>query len=97
MVKHLAEENGAENLVVVFGINQPATLQIMTRTFTVGDPSYAGALAGVSLGLACYHIFELSGEIPEDVWQAEMSMYELELEKDERTLIIRTMNDLRQD
>ena len=92
----MADEHGAENLVVVFGVNQPSTLQIMTKTFTQGDPGYAGPLAGVSLGLACYHIFELKKEVPEDVWQAEMGMYELQIEESEQDLIIQTMNDIRQ-
>ena len=67
---------------MIFGINQPSTLQIMTRTFINGDPSYAGSLAGVSLGLNCSHIFELKELIPADIWEREMAMYELEIEEE---------------
>lgn len=67
----------------------------MIRTFTNGDPSYAGPLAGVELGLPCYHIFELKAQIPGEVWEAEMAMYELEIEEEEKNLIAQTMYDAR--
>jgi len=52
----------------------------MATTFKEGDPSYAGALGGIALGLKSYHIFELKDEIPADVWQQEMAFKELEVE-----------------
>lgn len=67
----------------------------MTRTFTSGDPSYAGPLSGVALGLSCYHIFELKDHVPLEVWQAEMAMYELQIEEDEKTLVLQTMEAAR--
>ena len=48
-IKKLAEKHGTENLIVVLGINQLSTIEILARTFKSGDPSYAGPLAGVSL------------------------------------------------
>jgi len=62
----------------VFGLNEPTNLRIMATTFKEGDPSYAGALGGVALGLKSYHIFELKDEIPEDAWEEEMTFEELE-------------------
>jgi hypothetical protein len=67
--------------VVVLGVNEPANLRIMASTFKDGDPSYAGALGGVALGLSSYHILELKDEIPEEVWRAQMAMKELEIEE----------------
>ena len=52
----------------------------MAQTFKEGDPSYAGSLAGVALGLKSYHILELKDEIPEELWDNNMGMAELELE-----------------
>jgi len=52
----------------------------MATTFKDGDPSYAGALGGIALGLKSYHIFELKDEIPEAVWADEMAFKELEVE-----------------
>lgn len=90
-MKHLAEQFQGEELLVVFGINQIATLKIMTRTFRYGDPSFAGSLAGVSLGMKSYHILELVEFIPEEVWSREMEMYEIEIEEEEQEDIRKVM------
>ena len=79
-MKKVAEEHGTGDLLVVFGLNQPSTLEIMARTFRDGDPSYAGALGGVALGLKSYHILELKQYIPPEVWEEQMAMHELEIE-----------------
>lgn len=78
------------------GINQLSTIEIMTRTFKSGDPSYAGPLAGVTLGLDSYHILELKKHIPLDVWEQEMGMYELEIEEEVQESILKTMKEARQ-
>ena len=94
-MKRLAEEHGTEDLVVVFGLNEPAGLRIMASTFRDGDPSFAGALAGVALGLPSYHIFELADEIPPDVWQEQMGMEELEIEQDRADRIRAILREVR--
>jgi glycine reductase len=81
--------------VLVFGLNQPFNLRIMASTFKDGDPSYAGALGGVALGLKSYHIFELKDEIPEDVWEHEMAFEELEIEDELIEQICATMREIR--
>ena len=78
------------------GLNQPSRIEIMAKTFKSGDPSYAGALAGVALGLESYHIFELKEYIPEEVWEQEMGMYELEIEEDVQETILKIMKEVRQ-
>jgi betaine reductase len=57
-IKRLADEWGAEQLVVVLGATEMQGLELAASTLTDGDPSYAGALAGVSLRLPVYHILE---------------------------------------
>jgi glycine reductase len=69
----------------------------MAMTFKEGDPSYAGALGGVALGLKSYHIFELKDEIPEDVWDREMGLKELEIEDEQIKAICATMREIRGD
>ena len=68
----------------------------MTRTFKSGDPSFAGPLAGITLGLESYHILELKEHIPTDVWEQEMGMYELEIEEEVQESILQTMKEARQ-
>jgi betaine reductase len=81
--------------VVVFGLNEVPNLRIMATTFKEGDPSYAGALGGIPLGLASYHIFELKDEIPADVWSREMAIEELEVEDELIEEICATMREIR--
>jgi len=67
----------------------------MASTFKEGDPSFAGALGGVALGLKSYHIFELKDEIPEAVWQKEMAFKELEVEDERISEICSLMAEIR--
>ena len=79
----------------MFGLNQLFNLRIMATTFKEGDPSYAGELGGIALGLKSYHIFELKDEIPAEVWDREMGLKELEVEDEEIEAICATMREVR--
>jgi betaine reductase len=70
-IKRLAEELGRDNLIVVLGASDIEGAEIAAETLTVGDPSFAGPLAGVSLGLPIYHILEpeVKAAVPEDVYE----------------------------
>ena len=96
-MKALAERYGVDDLVLVFGLNQLFNLRIMATTFKEGDPSYAGALGGVALGLSSYHIFELKDEVPADVWEREMAFKELEMEDEDVQAICALMREIRGD
>jgi len=52
------QRHGAENIIVLLGAPDPAGAEMFALTLTEGDPTYAGPLAGVSLGLRVYHILE---------------------------------------
>ena len=67
----------------------------MAQTFKEGDPSYAGSLAGVALGLKSYHILELKDEIPEELWDDNMGVAELELEDEVQAEIKGVMAEVR--
>lgn len=82
--------------MVVFGLNEPDNLKIMATTFKQGDPSYAGALGGIALGVRSFHIFELKDEIPEAVWAEEMAFEELEAGDELITEICDTMQQVRE-
>jgi hypothetical protein len=83
--------------VVVFGLNEAANLRIMATTFKEGDPSFAGALGGIALGLKSYHIFELKPEIPAEAWKNEMAFEELQTEDELIEEICKTMREVRGD
>lgn len=92
-IMELVEKNGAENVVVLLGGGEAEAAGLAAETVTAGDPTYAGPLAGVSLGLAVYHIFELKDQVDEAIWDEQISMMEMVLDVDE---IIAEMSSIRE-
>ena len=68
---------------------------LAAETVTAGDPTYAGPLAGVSLGLKVYHICEpeIKAEVDEAVYDEQVGMMEMVLNVDE---IISEMTAIRE-
>ncbi len=83
-IKDLAEKHGEENLVVILGGAEAEASGLACETVTNGDPTFAGPLAGVQLGLACYHIVEseIKDEVDSDVYDEQISMMEMVLDVD---------------
>ncbi len=79
----LVEEHGAENIVVVLGGAEAEASGLAAETVTVGDPTFAGPLAGVELGLSVYHVLELKDSFDEEIWDEQISMMEMVLDVDE--------------
>ena len=80
-IKSIADEVGPENLMVVLGMPGEG-LRLAAETLTTGDPSWAGPLAGVSLGLPVFHILEekVRSQVPEDVYAEKLLMMEMVLD-----------------
>lgn len=74
-IKQVIEQNGAADVIAVLGANSPTAVEMVALTLKSGDPSYAGPLAGVALGIPSYHILE-----PEMIAQVHPEAYERELE-----------------
>ena len=72
----LVDQHGKDELLVVLGAPDPESAEIAAETVVLGDPSYAGPLAGTQLGLAVYHILEdeIRGDVPDDVWEDEIGV-----------------------
>ena len=83
-VKDAADKFGAENLVVILGSSDPEGAEIYAETVTNGDPTFAGPLAGVPLGLAVSNIFEqdIRDEADPAIWEEQISMMEMVLDTD---------------
>ena len=84
-VKEFAEEYGAENLVVVLGAAEGEAAGLAAETVTLGDPTFAGPLTGVQLGLTVYHVCEpeMKEEFDEAVYDEQVSMMEMVLDVDD--------------
>lgn len=81
-IKDLAEKYGKEDLIVVLGGAEAEAAGLAAETVSQGDPTFAGPLAGVSLGLKAYHIFELKDEVDAGVYDEQISMMEMVLDVD---------------
>ena len=81
-VKDLAEKYGCENIVVLLGGAEAESSGLACETVTNGDPTFAGPLAGVSLGLLCYHVVEpeIKNQIDPKVYEEQISMMEMVLD-----------------
>ena len=79
-VKEFAEQYGPENVVVLLGAAEGEAAGLAAETVTAGDPTFAGPLAGVPLGLAVYHVCE--PQVKEEV-KEEVSMMEMVLDVDD--------------
>ena len=93
-VKDFADEYGAENLVVVLGAAEGEAAGLAAETVTAGDPTFAGPLTGVQLGLTVYHVCEpeMKAEFDEAVYDEQASMMEMVLDVDD---IVSEMSSIR--
>lgn len=84
VIKDTVEEHGKENVIVVLGSPDDESAEIYAETVTTGDPTFAGPLAGVSLGLPVYHILEdvVKEKIDPQVYEQQIGMMEMVLDKE---------------
>ncbi len=84
-IKKLVEQEGKDDMIVVLGASDIEGAEIAAETLTMGDPSYAGPLAGVSLGLPIYHILEpeVKAAIPENVYDQAAGLVSMIVDTEE--------------
>lgn len=94
-VKDFAEQYGAENIVVVLGAAEGEAAGLAAETVTAGDPTYAGTLAGVQLGLSVFHVCEneIKDEVDSSVYDDQISMMEMVMDVDD---IAKEMSSIRE-
>lgn len=78
-VLNISEEFGPENVVVLLGASEAEAAGLAAETVTNGDPTWAGPLAGVQLGLTVYHICEdeIKSEVDAGVYDEQVGMMEM--------------------
>ena len=94
-VKEFAEKYGPQNLVVLLGASEGEASGLAAETVTNGDPTYAGPLTGVSLGLRVYHVCEpeIKQEFDPDIYDEQVGMMEMVLDVDD---IVQEMTTIRE-
>ncbi len=81
-IKNLTEKNNNNKPIVILGSSDAEGTGIVAETVISGDPSYAGPLTGVQLGLTVYHIFEpeIKNEVNQDLYENKVSIMEIALD-----------------
>ncbi len=84
-IKTKVEELGKDNLVIILGSPEPEAAEMYAETVTVGDPTFAGPLTGISLKVPVYYICEpeIKQQIPREVYREQVELMEMALPSDE--------------
>ena len=84
-VSRLAEEKGTGEMIVILGQPDSNSAGLFAETVTRGDPTWAGALAGVPLGLPVYHILEpeIKAQMDPALYQEHVGLMELSADVDD--------------
>jgi len=94
-IQRLVESGERDRMVVLLGMPSPMSARMVALTLLEGDPSYAGPLAGVPLGLPAFHILEpeLKQVIAEDVYEREIGPMELVLDAEAISAMVREVRE----
>jgi glycine reductase len=92
-IRSLADQHGADKLLVLLGAPDPESAEIAAETVVLGDPSYAGPLAGAQLGLAVYHMLDpmVREQVPPQVWEEQIGVMADVLNGDALTAAVAAM------
>ena len=94
-IRQIVEQAGTDDVVAVLGANSAAAVEMTALTLKSGDPSYAGALAGVALGIPSFHILEpeIVGQIDAAVYERELALSALAMDVDEVVVPMKSIRD----
>jgi glycine/sarcosine/betaine reductase complex component A len=99
-IKRVVESNGGpDGLVVILGSPDVESAEVFAETVALGDPTYAGALAGVSLRLPVYHVTEpeLKAAVDPAVYAEQVELMELALEIEPIHRVVRAVRERTQE
>lgn len=82
-IQQLVEAGERDRMVVMLGTPNAASTLMVALTLTEGDPSFAGPLAGVPLGLPVYHVLEegIKDAVPTAVYEEQIGPMVFVLDK----------------
>lgn len=94
-IKAKVEEIGPGEVMVVLGSPSIEAAEMYAETVTLGDPTYAGPLAGIALRLPVYYISEpdIKQQIPPEVYRDQVEMMEMVLPSDEIAERVRAIRE----
>src|SRR5579872_4251053 len=95
-IKGVVDRVGKDGLVVLLGSPNADAAELYAATVTMGDPTYAGPLAGIPLGLPVYHVLEpeVAEQLSPELYARQLQMAALTLDVDD---IVQTVRRIRQE
>ena len=95
VIKQAVEANGKEGMVVILGSPSPESAELFAETVVHGDPTWAGPLAGVPLGLPVFHMLEdaVRDAVPAAVYEEQVSIMETVLDKSRLAECVRRVRE----
>ena len=84
-ILELATEANGDPPIVLLGSPDAESAELAAVTVTTGDPTFAGPLAGIPLGLPVYHVLEELVKVASnaDAYDEQISLMESVLEAQE--------------
>jgi hypothetical protein len=82
-IKQIVEDNGGpDGIVAILGTPDAESAEMFAETISLGDPTYAGALAGVSLKLPVFHVTEpeVRAAVDPAVYAEQIELMEMALD-----------------
>lgn len=91
----MAERFAGQDVVVLLGTPTEDASRLYAMTVTSGDPSWAGALAGVALGLPVYHVAEeaLKAQITPADYEEHVTLMAMAMDVDAIALAVRGVRE----
>ena len=93
-IQQVVDRVGSDNLVVLLGSPNPEAAELYAATVSLGDPTFAGPLAGIPLGLPVYHVLEpeVTERLAPESYADKLQMAALTLDLDD---IVSTVQRIR--
>ena len=94
-IQQVVDRVGKDGLVVLLGSPNPESAELYAATVTMGDPTYAGPLAGIPLGLPVYHVLEddVTSGLPPEVYAEQLQMAALTLDVEDIVATVRRIRE----
>ena len=91
----MAEQFEREDVVVLLGTPTEDASRLYAMTVTTGDPSWAGALAGVALGLPVYHVTEgaVKAELAASDYDEHLALMAMAMDTDALAAAVRAVRE----
>ncbi len=94
-IQQVVDKVGTEDLVVLLGSPNPESAELYAATVTMGDPTFAGPLAGIPLGLPVYHVLEpdIAEQLKPETYAEQLQMSALTLDTEEIFTAVRRIRE----